>query len=127
MKWLTIAFECPEYLWLLLVLPFVWWMGRTSLSGLGRFRQFTAILIRTAVIVLFVFALAEIQLVRITERLAAYFLLDQSLSVVTSQREQSLDYAATATSGHRNAAQRDLAGVIVFGSDAPRKSGTSVG
>ena len=64
--------------WLILiplVLPPLLWASYRSLAGLGTLRRALAILFRTAVITLIVLALAELQSVRRTDRLATVFLL----------------------------------------------------
>src|SRR5690606_35178315 len=101
-----------------LALPVVWWMSRQSLAAMGPFRQTVAVVLRSAVLIVLVLALAEVQLVRVTERVAAYFLLDQSLSVPQEQREAGMRYAAAAAERHQDTAIGDAAGVIVFGSTA---------
>ncbi len=118
MNWLTLAFDQPLWLLLLLGLPVVAWMSRKSLASMGRGRQAMAIVLRCAVLTVLVFALAEIQLVRITERIAAYFLLDQSLSLTAEQRDAVSQYAAAATAAHQDSRLRDSAGLIVFGAEA---------
>ena len=125
MNWLTLAFDQPLWLLLLLGLPVVAWMSRKSLASMGRGRQAMAIVLRCAVLTVLVFALAEIQLVRITERIAAYFLLDQSFSLTAEQRDAVSQYAAAATAAHQDARLRDAAGLIVL---APKRrwSGRSI-
>jgi len=117
-NWLTLAFDRPLWLLLLLTLPLVVWMSRHSLAAMGRGRRIMAVALRCGVLTLMVFALAEIQLVRVTQRIAAYFLLDQSLSLTTDQRREAVGYVAAATAAHQNHSLGDTAGVIVFGSEA---------
>jgi uncharacterized membrane protein/uncharacterized protein YegL len=118
MTWITFAFDRPEYLVLLLLLPVIWWTGRQSLRAMGGTRRWTAIGFRSIVLTLLVLALADVQLVRITDKIAAYFLLDQSLSLAPEQREESLSYVARAVAKHSDASKGDLAGVVVFGGEA---------
>ncbi len=101
--------------WLILiplVLPPLLWTSYRSLAGLGTFRRALAILFRTSVITLIVLALAELQSVRRTDRLATIFLLDVSNSVPREQQKAALDYATEASKKMR---RDDLAGVVVFG------------
>ncbi len=101
--------------WLILiplVLPPLLWTSYRSLAGLGTFRRALAILFRTAVITLIVLALAELQSVRRTDRLATIFLLDVSNSVPREQQKAALDYATEASKKMR---REDLTGVVVFG------------
>ena len=101
--------------WLILiplVLPPLVWTSYRSLAGLGTLRRTLAILLRTAVITLIVLALAELQSVRRTDRLATIFLLDASNSVPREQQKAALDYVTDASKKRR---REDLAGVVVFG------------
>ena len=75
-----------------------------------------ALLLRTAVVGLFVAALAEVELVRRSDRMTVIYLVDQSLSLPESQRQQMIDYVNRAIQEHRR--RDDRAGVIVFGRDA---------
>jgi uncharacterized membrane protein/Mg-chelatase subunit ChlD len=103
--------------WLILiplVLPPLLWTSYKSLAGLGSIRRALAILFRTAVITLIVLALAELQTVRRTDRLATIFLLDVSNSVPREQQKAALDYVTEASKKRR---REDLAGVVVFGSE----------
>ena len=59
-----IAFEQPWYLLLLTLVPLMWFWSFQSLSGLGTYRRVFALLFRTVVVVLLVFALADAQLLR---------------------------------------------------------------
>jgi uncharacterized membrane protein len=103
--------------WLILiplVLPPLLWTSYRSLAGLGTLRRALAILLRTAVITLIVLALAELQSVRRTDRLATVFLLDASNSVPREQQKAALDYVTDASKKRR---REDLAGVVVFGKE----------
>ena len=111
-------FDRPWYLLLLLLLPVLWYFSFRSLANLGTWRRLVAIGLRTLVIVLFVFALAEAQLLRISKKIAVIYLLDQSESIPLAKREAMLDYVAFETAKHRDANRGDYAGVIVFGRDA---------
>lgn len=118
MEWLTISFDRPEYLLLLLAAPLIWRIGRDSLKSLSGWRRYSALGLRLLVFTCLVLALAELQIVRITQRIAAFFLLDQSLSVAPEQREAQLAYVKAAVAKHQDAALGDVAGVVVFGRDA---------
>ena len=90
--------------WLILiplVLPPLVWTSYRSLAGLGPVRRALAILFRTAVITLIVLALAELQSVRRTDRLATIFLLDASNSVPREQQKAALDYVTEASKKRR--------------------------
>jgi uncharacterized membrane protein len=111
-----IDFEQPWFLLLLGVLPLLWVMSYRSLAGLGSVRRLMAIVLRSLVLMLFIFALAEVQLVRVSDRVAVIYLLDQSLSIPEAHRQTMLEYFNRSVLEHRK--RDDYAGVIVFGRDA---------
>ncbi len=113
-----IGFEHPSYLVLLLILPFVWWVGYHSLSGLGSVRKYLAIFFRTAVLLLIIFAIAGVQWIWISDRLTVIFVLDQSDSIPQAKRQAMLQFAIENVKRHRNQSRQDRAGLIVFGREA---------
>lgn len=118
MDWITLGVGKPAWLLMLVLLPVVWWIGRRSLQSLNWPRRLAAQGLRAGVLLLLILALAEVQWQRITSRIAAIFLVDQSLSLSPEQRERSFDYLRTAVAAHRSEQVGDLAGVIVFGGEA---------
>ncbi|MFM9068657.1 MAG: vWA domain-containing protein, partial [Planctomycetota bacterium] len=115
---LQISFDQPWYLLLLLLLPLLWHFSYRSLAGLGRVRRLAALVLRSLVLTLCVLALAEVQLLWVSERVAVVYVLDQSLSIPEAQRDAMLEYVAQEVRTHRNKQREDLAGVVVFGRDA---------
>ena len=113
-----LGFENQSYLWLLLGLPVIWYVGYESLRVLGKFRRWFAIGFRTLVWTALVLALAGIQLVWVNDRVTVMYLLDQSESIPEVKRQVMLDYVIKNVSRHRDRARRDRAGIIVFGRDA---------
>ena len=113
-----IAFDSPWYLWLLLLVPVLWYTGFKTLSGLDKSRRLTALLLRSVVFIAIVLALAEAQIVRSTDRLTVIYLLDQSLSIPEDQRRAMIQFVNTSIARHRDAKRDDRAGVIVFGREA---------
>jgi Mg-chelatase subunit ChlD len=113
-----LAFDRPQYLLLLLVVPLLWWIGRESLSGLGAGRRWIALAVRTLLVVLIAFALAEVQLVRTSNRVAVMYVVDRSASIPAETSEAVLQYIHSSTDGHASARDEDRSGVIVFGRDA---------
>ena len=111
-------FHRPAYLWLLLLLPALWKLSFRSLGGLGNWRRLAALAFRTAVYILLVFALAEMQFLRQSNRMTVIYLLDQSASIPLAQREAMVDRVKLDVAAHRDDAQRDLAALIVFGRNA---------
>ncbi len=112
------GFDRPEFLWLLLMLPVFWAFSFQTLASLGNVRRFVAILLRTLVALLFIFALAEMQFQRISDKVTVIYLLDQSESIPRPKRELMRRYVVEEVRAHRNARREDRAGVIVFGHDA---------
>ena len=76
-----LAFDHPYYLVLIGLVPLVWLIGRSSLAGLAAWRRWTAIALRSLLIVLVVLALAEVQIVRTSHRMAVIYVVDRSASV----------------------------------------------
>jgi len=106
------------WLWLMLLAPVLWVVSYKSLAGLGTWRRISALALRTIVLALIVMALAEVQLLRISEKITVIYLLDQSQSIPVPQRRAMLKYVEKEVSKHRNDDNFDRAGVIVFGADA---------
>src|SRR5439155_12110995 len=71
----------PWWLALLAVVPAVVLVARRSLRGLGPFRKWFAISLRSLVVALLVVALAEPRVRRTTENVTVIFVIDRSLSV----------------------------------------------
>ncbi len=113
-----LGFDHPGYLWLLLALPILWWIGYESLGALGKVRRAFALLFRTVVWTVIVFAVAGVQMVWVSDRMTVMYLLDQSESIPQAQRTEMLDYVIKNVKQHRKRAREDRAGIIVFGRDA---------
>lgn len=113
-----LAFNSPWYLLLLALLPAMWVYSFHSLSGLGRWRRWLALLLRTGVMTLIVLALAEMQYQRTSDRLTVIYLLDQSLSIPEARREAMIRYTNASIRKQRNDSSGDRAGTIVFGKNA---------
>lgn len=115
---MNLGFDKPWYLLLLLLLPLLWVYSFQSLSGLGKVRRILALVLRSLVFLTIVLALAEIQWRQTSERLTVMYLLDQSQSIPSTQRQSMLQYVIREVAKHRDNDRRDRAGVIVFGRDA---------
>ncbi|KAA5542243.1 VWA domain-containing protein [Roseiconus nitratireducens] len=113
-----LSFEHPTYLWLLLGLPVLWFLGYQSLAVLGKTRRALALLLRSLVWTVLVFALAGVQVVRVSDRMTVMYVLDQSESIPLAKRQVMLDYVVRNVRRHRDARRQDRAGIIVFGRDA---------
>jgi uncharacterized membrane protein len=114
----SLAFDRPVYLALLALVPVLWWLGYRSLAGLGRWRRWLALGLRSLVLLLIVLALADAQYQRKSDGLTVVYVLDQSLSVPAPQREQMIEFVRNSIRQHRNDAKGDRFAVIVFGRDA---------
>ncbi len=113
-----LSFEHPLFLWLMLGLPMLWLVGFQSLGVLGKMRRWLALAFRTAVWTAIVFALAGVQLVRVSDRMTVMYVLDQSESIPAAKRQVMLDYVVRNVRKHRDGVRGDRAGIIVFGRDA---------
>ncbi|MEQ8848327.1 VWA domain-containing protein [Botrimarina sp.] len=114
----SLAFDSPWWLALLMGLPLLWALSYRGLSGLGRYRRVMALVLRSVVYTLIVFALADAHYRKETDRLTVLYLLDQSLSVPEAQREAMVSLVNDLIREHRRDDKGDRAGVIVFGGDA---------
>ncbi len=108
------AFSTPLALVLLICIPFVFYMGWPR-QRYRRSRDIMSLILRTAIMLLLVFALAGMQLVRAADRLAVVFLVDVSDSVGQAAQETALDYVRQALPAM---GPDDQAGVILFGANA---------
>jgi uncharacterized membrane protein len=113
-----IGFQYPWMLVLLVLIPIAWWIGVRSLSGLGPVRSALALIFRSLVLLLVIFALAGIQWIWTSERQTVIYLLDQSDSIPMGKRQLMLDYAIDSVKMHRRNNRNDRAGLIVFGREA---------
>ncbi|MCG8448352.1 MAG: VWA domain-containing protein [Pirellulales bacterium] len=114
----SVAFDSAGYLSLLLLLPLMWWLSFRSLAGLGRWRRLVVLTLRSLVLAILVLALADMQYQRKSDRLTVIYLLDQSLSIPTQQRQAMIEYVNASIERHHEEAKRDRYAVIVFGRDA---------
>jgi Mg-chelatase subunit ChlD len=88
------------------------------LGALSGSRRWSALVLRSFVLIAVVLTLAEIKFVRTSDQLTVIYVLDQSASVPREQRLQMIRYVNAEIEEHRNAAQGDKVGVIVFGRGA---------
>jgi uncharacterized membrane protein len=117
-----IGFERPWFLLLLFILPVLWILSYNSLAGLGKGRRALALIFRTLVILLLVFALAKAKWQTKTDRLTVIYLLDQSESIPIEKREALVSYVVKEVKARRRVDKEDKAGVIVFGGNAKIES-----
>ncbi|GAB4322837.1 MAG: VWA domain-containing protein [Candidatus Sumerlaeia bacterium] len=103
----------PLYLLLLLMLPLVWWWT-VRLGGVPPIRRWVIRGLRTAVVVLLILALAEVELVHRSRELTVFFVVDQSDSIPTEKREAVKNYIRLAAG---RTGMNDKTGLIVFGAE----------
>ena len=113
---LPVAFTDPIWLWLLLpalALVVVGWLAAArTLPGA---RRVASLIVRLALVVCLVGALAGARLALPSDRLSVVFLVDASASMVDATREELLDFAQAAV---EEMPEGDTAGVVVFGANA---------
>ncbi|MEX0978511.1 MAG: VWA domain-containing protein, partial [Pirellulales bacterium] len=117
-----LAFDHPYYLVLIGLVPLVWLIGRSSLAPLAAWRRWTAIALRSLLIVLVAMALAEVQIVRTSPRVAVMYVVDRSLSVPADKTSTLVEYIRRSAATHLDRARADRSGVIVFGREAAVES-----
>ena len=81
-------------LWLLLLIPWMGWLAYSwgQVSGMAKGRKVTAFVLRTAMGVCLIVALAGPQSVQREDGIATVFVLDRSDSVSEADRRRSLDF-----------------------------------
>ena len=113
MDWPRFAF--PWALALLAAVPWTIWIG-TRIQSLSTGRKWTAIFLRTVILLCLIAALAGMEYVRTNDDLAVFFLLDHSDSISEAQRLASAQWVRNVADEFMT--DKDKAGVIVFGEDA---------
>ncbi|MEN9937767.1 MAG: hypothetical protein RLZZ387_4346 [Chloroflexota bacterium] len=111
----SISFITPVALLLLLLLPALWALALVAPRRLSRWRFWSSLLVRTAILAALVLSLAGAQLVRPVRELTTVFLVDASDSIAPAQRERALQYVDEALATMPPA---DRAAVVVFGENA---------
>ena len=112
MSALPFAFGAPWYLVCLLALPAVFLFSRHSLAGLPPVRRAATILLRSLVLILVIFALAEFRWRKTNDRLAVIFVSDLSESIPAEQREAERQYMLAKAEERE---PDDRVGVVAFG------------
>ncbi len=98
---------------LLLLIPILWigWPGR----GYDRRREISALVLRTALVILTVMAITGLELLQRSDKLAVVFLLDGSDSVSAEMKEAGRDFISRSLA---EMGPEDRAAVVLFGGDA---------
>jgi len=108
-------FAWPFMLLLLLLIPWAIYLGK-RIRSLSRGRKWLAVTLRCLILLCVVGALAGAEIVRTSDRLAVFFLLDHSNSISSARRDVSAQWVRNMCETYMQ--QNDEAGVVVFGGDA---------
>lgn len=108
-------FAFPWALLLLAVIPWTIYLG-FRIRSLSGGRKWTALALRSLILACLVMALAGAELVKKSDKLAVFFLLDHSDSVPEDLRLATAQAVRNAAQTYKT--ERDEAGVIVFGEEA---------
>jgi Mg-chelatase subunit ChlD len=110
-----LSFIFPAALWLLVLLVPLWALALATPRRLSSPRFWSSLLLRTALVLALVLALAGAQAVRSVDRLTTVFLIDSSDSISPSARGQAEAFVQDALRAMRPG---DQAAVVVFGENA---------
>ena len=111
-------FQLDNWRWILLLPPllaYVWWISGHSLSDLEPRRRRLALAVRSFLFTLLLLALAGLEWVHNTDRLAVMFVVDGSRSIPSSQRNVIEKYLKTADANMHPA---DSIGLLTFAQQA---------
>jgi uncharacterized membrane protein/Mg-chelatase subunit ChlD len=108
-----------KYPWVLAFLPLVYVVllvvQHRTLSGISRGRMWTAFLLRSAIMILILLALAGVQMVLESDTLRVMFVLDVSKSVPLDEQRKAVEFIRESLSEKK---PDDEAGLVVFGNTA---------
>jgi uncharacterized membrane protein len=111
----TFGFSQPQWLWLLLTIPWMVWLWHRSPSGLDPKRRWFSLILRLLITISVVLSLAGFEMRRPNDSVSAMFLFDHSDSIPERYRSAMINYFTEVT-GKKEI--RDKAGIIVFAGDA---------
>lgn len=112
---MTLGFDRPDLLWLLLLLLPMAGLARWSRRKIPPIRRWIAFGLRALLLVAVVFALSELTLRRPVDDLAVVFVVDRSASVGPDGEAASDAFVQEALEAAGNG---DVAGMVVFGGEA---------
>ena len=112
---MRLSFVTPMALWLLLVLLPIWGLAFTTSRQRAPAGLWASLLIRTALILALVLAIAGARLVRPTSDLTTVFLLDRSESIDAAARARAEAFVRAALASQQLG---DQAAIVTFGADA---------
>jgi uncharacterized membrane protein len=117
---MNFQFTHPYYLLLLAPsLAWVIWFAWKTDVQVSPWRRWTALGIRSVVLIALVFAIAGLQWLRPMEGMNVYFALDRSDSIPSPQQEAAKEYVNSISKEKK---KEDKVGVIVFGAEASIES-----
>ena len=108
-------FVFPWALLLLILVPWSIWVG-SRIRSLSTTRKWIAIILRSVILISLIAAVAGAELVRKSDKLATFFLLDHSNSIPEEVRLASAQ--SVRNTCEQFMTSKDEAGVIVFGDEA---------
>ena len=111
-------FQFTNPLWLLALLvavPWVIWLSWKSDVQIGKWRHWSAFVVRLIIVLALILAIAGLQWKKPLEGMNVFFLLDRSQSIPSPQQETAKNYANETAKEKKSA---DRAGLLVFGTDA---------
>lgn len=110
-----LMFVQPLAFLLLLVTPWIWWMNVAGYSGLSQARSTVSLMLRLAIVGLFVILIAEPRAVRTKDVVSTVFAVDVSDSV-DQTTDEALGFVTDWVS--QKTMEEDEAGLVVFGRNA---------
>ena len=109
-------FGTPQALWLFLAIPFFVILHYMSFSDMGRFQRGFSLFLRIVMIAALILALADTRIIKRSDNLSVFFLLDGSHSMGQGSLDPMFGYIHDAALNLNS--ETDQAGVISFGRDA---------
>jgi uncharacterized membrane protein len=104
----------PWWLLVLLLIPITVWWSFHSLAGLGTVRRWVALGLRSALLLFFGLALADVYLQHTNETVTVLFLWDRSLSMPEDEVDLQLKLINDSVKQRGQKHQRDQVGLIPF-------------
>ena len=111
----VLLFTRPGAFYLTVVMVWFWWMHLAGGSGMRGLRWLMALVVRLALVGLFIMLLAEPRGVRTNDTLSLTYTLDVSDSIGETALESAQKYVLNTA---QSRPQKDQAGLIVFGANA---------
>ena len=91
-RWEELRLTQPMWLWLIAIVPFLWFIQRYSLVDLSKFQRGISLFIRTLMIAALAFAMAGVATLSYSQKLAVVVLVDVSPSIPKTSLKKSQKY-----------------------------------